>query len=236
MPFPDQFHYDPSLLATFGSIRAGIVHATGLENGPAPTELSRVFLAQQQETKATMASSMADIASIAAWRKVFPQFGVTPTKYRNAAESLLRRLAKQGGIPSINLLVDIGNLVSIRHALPVAVLDLAQATGRTTVRFAEGTESFSDLGSSGTQAPEVGEVIFVDEAGLVSARRWCWRQSAQSAAGPSLSEALIVVEGHHDEADADTKAAVSDLVELLEQFQPQAQLRTGFASVDSPTF
>ena len=39
---------------------------------------------------------------------------------RSAAEALLRRLTKQGSIPSINTLVDIGNLVSIRYALPVA--------------------------------------------------------------------------------------------------------------------
>ena len=57
-------------------------------------------------------------------------------------------------------------------------------TGGTTVRFATGGETFTDLGSGERESPEPGEVIFVDEAGLVSARRWCWRQSAESASGP----------------------------------------------------
>ena len=43
-------------------------------------------------------------------------FGVDPTQYRSAAEALLRRLSKSGEIPSINALVDLGNLVSIRYA------------------------------------------------------------------------------------------------------------------------
>ena len=89
--------------------------------------------------------------------------------------ALLRRLTKQGSIPSINTLVDVGNLVSIRHALPVAVFDLASIAGGLTVRFAAGDESFTDLGSGSVESPEPGEVIFIDSAGHVAARRWCWR-------------------------------------------------------------
>jgi DNA/RNA-binding domain of Phe-tRNA-synthetase-like protein len=112
------------------------------------------------------------------------------------------------------------NLVSIRHRLPVAVFDQAAVTGVTTVRFADGTERFTDLGSDAVAHPEPGEVIFVDEAGLVSARRWCWRQSDQSAARPSTVEALITVEGHHDEAEEEVAEALEDLLALLATYQP----------------
>lgn len=66
------------------------------------------------------------------------------------------------------------------------------------------------------ERPEPGEVIFVDEAGRVSARRWCWRQSAESAAGPGTNHVLVTVEGHHDGASADVAAALVDLASLLE--------------------
>jgi len=56
-------------------------------------------------------------------RKLFRGFGVEPTQYRSAAEALLRRLTKQGGLPSVGTLVDLANLVSIRFALPVAVFE-----------------------------------------------------------------------------------------------------------------
>src|SRR5205823_5888592 len=75
------------------------------------------------------ATAMADIPSIAAWRRAFTAFGARPTQYRNAAEALLRRLAKHGDIPAVSTLVDIGNLVSIRYALPVAVMDRAGLAG-----------------------------------------------------------------------------------------------------------
>jgi DNA/RNA-binding domain of Phe-tRNA-synthetase-like protein len=54
-------------------------------------------------------------------------------------------------------------------------------------------------------------VIFVDEAGEVCARRWCWRQSAASAAGEKTVDAIVTVEGHHEDAERDVTAALEDL-------------------------
>ena len=137
---------------------------------------------------------------------------------------MLRRLTKKGDIPGISTLVDIANLVSIRFTVPVAFFDRASGTGSMRVRFADGSEDFSDLGSSETVHPEPGEVVFVDEAGIVAARRWCWRQSSQSATGPETSEVLVTVEGHHDSAAEDVAAAVADLRKLLAAYQPAARL------------
>ena len=173
--------------------------------------------------------------TLAAWRRAFRAFGVDPTAYRSAAEALLRRLTKQGSIPSINALVDIGNLVAIRYGLPVAMFDQRTVTGGTTVRFAAGTELFTDLGSGDRETPAEGEVIFIDDAGLVSARRWCWRQSAESASGPDTTEVLVTVEGHHDGAEADVAAAVADLEALLRTYAMPDAMTSGVVTARSPT-
>jgi DNA/RNA-binding domain of Phe-tRNA-synthetase-like protein len=217
------FGYDPAVAAQYPEIRAGVVHATGLSNGPSPPDLLAEYRAEQQAACARLAvTPIADLPSIAAWRRAFARFGAKPTQYRNAAEALLRRLAKQGDIPSVNTLVDIGNLVSIRYAMPVAVLDRVGVADTITVRFAEGTERFTDLGSSGSVTPEPGEVIFTDDDHIVAARRWCWRQSAQSATGASTVEALIVTEGQHETAEADVASAVADLTAILSRYQPRS--------------
>jgi DNA/RNA-binding domain of Phe-tRNA-synthetase-like protein len=218
------FRYDAAVSAEFPTIRAGLVHAAGLVNGPSPPDLRVDYRDEQRAVAARLGTtSLADLPPIAAWRRVFSRFGAKPTQYRCAAEALLRRLVKQGEIPSISTLVDIGNLVSIRYAMPVAVLDLAGVAGVTTVQFATGREIFADLGSSASVHPDPGEVIFVDAVGQVSARRWCWRQSAASATSDATTEALVVVEGHHDGAVTDVKAAVDDLITLLERHQPDCE-------------
>jgi DNA/RNA-binding domain of Phe-tRNA-synthetase-like protein/GNAT superfamily N-acetyltransferase len=218
------FAYDQAVVQEYPTIRAGVVHATGLANGPSSPELLRDYRAEQRAASERLnGTAMADIPSIAAWRRVFTRFGAKPTQYRNAAEALLRRLGKHGDIPTIGTLVDIGNLVSIRYAMPVAVFDRTNVAGSITVRFATGAERFTDLGTTEAVSPDPGEVVFVDEEDVVCARRWCWRQSAQSATSPTTAEALFVIEGHHDTAEQDVEPAANDLVALLAAHQPASQ-------------
>jgi DNA/RNA-binding domain of Phe-tRNA-synthetase-like protein len=230
------FAYDSAIVDRFPTIRAGVVHATGLANGASPSGLLDAYRAEQREVADRLGrTAIADHASIAAWRRVFSSLGSKPTQYRNAAEALLRRLSKHGDIPSINTLVDIGNLVSIRYAMPVAVCDQATVVGSTTVRFATGAERFTDLGSSQTAHPEPGEVVFVDDDETVSARRWCWRQSAQSATSASTVEALVVIEGHHESAARDVELALADVQVLLAAHQPDSRTASYALSPEHPS-
>jgi DNA/RNA-binding domain of Phe-tRNA-synthetase-like protein len=231
------FRYADPVLERFPGIVGGVLYARGLMGGSSPPALRDAFAAEQLAVlQAIDGRPLAELPSLAAWRRAFSAFGVEPTRYRSAAEALLRRLAKQGELPSLGALVDLGNLVSIRYALPVAVVDLRQVTGTTTVCFADGSERFTDLGSEGTQHPDPGEVIFVDDAGLVSARRWCWRQSAESAVRGDTGEVLITVEGHHESAGEDVASAAADLEALLAEHQPGAVVESGILSAEAPAF
>lgn len=229
------FAYDDAVAERYPTICAGVVHATNLTNAPSSPELLDEYRAEQRAASERLnATAIADLPSIAAWRRAFARFGAKPTQHRNAAEALLRRLAKHGDVPAINTLVDIGNLVSIRHAMPVAVFDRANIANPITVRFATGTELFTDLGSTDSVHPDPGEVIFVDDNDVVSARRWCWCQSAQSATGATTTDALIVVEGHHDAARQDVESALTDLASLLASHQPRSGTESYVLSPANP--
>ena len=232
-----RFAYDPAIVARFPSVVGGVIHARGIANGPAPVALAAAFAAEQTAVRERLGDApLSGVPSLEAWRRVFRAFGVDPTGYRSAAEALLRRLTKQGSLPSINALVDLGNLVAIRYGLPVAVFDQASVVGGTTVTFATGEERFTDLGSGNVEAPDAGEVIFVDDAGQVSARRWCWRQSTESAAGPTTTEVLVTVEGHHETAAGDVAAALADLETLVRAHASPSELVVGVVDASRPTF
>ena len=213
------FQYDKDILARYPTIVGGVILAQDMTNEPTSESLKAAYLAEQQAVLQRIGQTpLSQIASLSAWRSVFRSFGIDPTQYRSAAEALLRRLTKKGDIPSINTLVDIGNLVSIRYALPVAVFDTQTLQGPVTVHFAQGIERYTTLGQDEVEHPEVGEVIFSDETGLVIARRWCWRQSEQSAAQASTSNAIITIEALHTNGRHDVQAALNDLLELLRKY------------------
>src|SRR5207248_5988327 len=188
------FQYHPELIKRFPAIVGGVIYAQGMANGPTPQALQAAFQAEQQATLLRIgATPLSQVETLAAWRSAFREFGVEPTQYRSAAEALLRRLTKKGDIPGINLLVDLGNLVSIRYALPVAVFDTSTLNGAVTVHFADGSERYTTLRQDELEHPELGEVVFSDDTKLVIARRWCWRQSDQSAAQQETTQAIITV-------------------------------------------
>jgi DNA/RNA-binding domain of Phe-tRNA-synthetase-like protein len=214
------FQYHPDILARFPNLAGGVILARGLRGGPTPDDLKLAYEAEQQGVLARLAGRpLSELDSLAAWRSAFRAFNVEPTQYRCAAEALLRRLTKKkGDIPSINLLVDIGNLVSIRYALPVAIMDAGRMAGPVTVHFADGSERFKELGAAEEEHPEAGEVVFSDPTGRVFARRWCWRQSEDCAAAETTTNAIITVEAQHPGGRADVENALRDLLGLLREY------------------
>src|SRR5688572_8760368 len=133
------FQYHPDIWMQYPSLAGGIIYAQGMKNRPTPPEVLALYQEEQQRVKDQIGDRpLSQIKSLTAWRAAFRQFGVEPTQYRSASEALLRRLTKQGDIPSINLLVDLGNLISIRYALPIAVVDTRLLKDPITVKLAMG--------------------------------------------------------------------------------------------------
>ncbi|GAC1350191.1 MAG: phenylalanine--tRNA ligase beta subunit-related protein [Ktedonobacteraceae bacterium] len=228
------FQYHADILSRFPNVVGGVILAQDMTNCPTSNSLLQTFQAEQQIVKQRIGNTpLSQIEALAAWRSTFRAFDVDPTQYRGAAEALLRRLTKKGDIPSINTLVDIGNLVSIRYALPVAAFDTRSLQGAITVHFADGTESYTTLGQIEEEHPEIGEVVFSDETGLVVARRWCWRQSEQSAAQLDTTEAIITIEAHHANGRRAIEAAMHDLQELLTRYVGGI-LKLGILDVHNP--
>jgi DNA/RNA-binding domain of Phe-tRNA-synthetase-like protein len=213
------FQYHTDILENYPNIVGGVILAQGMQNKPTPDSLKQAYFAEQQAVLKRIGDTpLSELETLAAWRAAFRGFGVNPTKYRSAPEALLRRLTKKGDIPSINSIVDIVNLVSIRYAIPIAAFDVRALQGTVTVHYADGSERFTPLFEDQVEHPEVGEVVFSDETGLVLARRWCWRQSDESATREDTSEAIFTVEAQHPEGRKDIDAALEDLLGLLYEY------------------
>ena len=233
-----RFGYDPALVEQFPTVVGGAIHAVGVTNGPSPAALVAAFEAEQPAVLARIGDNAAlgdpDAHRLAA--------GVSRVRRRPDRLPIGRRgappTADQAGLDPVDQRArrPRQSRRASATALPVAVFDQRALTGGTTVRFAAGDETFTDLGSGEREAPEPGEVIFVDEAGLVCARRWCWRQSAESASGPDTTEILVTVEGHHEGAHADIEAAIRDLETLIGTYTRPSAVASAILDASAPTF
>ena len=68
------FAYDDAITERYPTIRAGVIHATGLSNGPSPPELPDEYRAEQRAASERLeATAIADLPQVAAWRRVAPR-------------------------------------------------------------------------------------------------------------------------------------------------------------------
>jgi DNA/RNA-binding domain of Phe-tRNA-synthetase-like protein len=228
------FQYMPEITAAYLNLTGGLIVGSGLRNGPTSEALRDEYRAEQAAVLARVgATPLSELPALAAWRRAFRSFGVDPTKYRSAAEALLRRLSKQGEIPTIDTLVDIGNLISIRYAMPVAVFNRAAIDGALSVHRAVGDEPYLTLHEGETDPPAPGEVIFTDVRRHVFARRWCWRQSDEGASRADTTDILVTIEALHAEGRVEVPRAVDEMRALLEKYAG-GQYATDVLTPDRP--
>jgi len=120
-------------------------------------------------------------AHLNAWNEVFRAFGAKPKRTPCSAEALRKRVIRDGGMASLDPIVDLYNAVSLRYAIPVGGENLAAYVGTPALVIADGTETFDTFkeGQPAVETPEPGEVIWRDDQG-VTCRRWNWRQGVRT--------------------------------------------------------
>jgi DNA/RNA-binding domain of Phe-tRNA-synthetase-like protein len=81
-----------------------------------------------------------------ATRAAYKSLGKDPARYRGSAEALLRRIISGKGLPQINPVVDIINLVSVESRLSIGLYDLAHIEGDITFRVGRAGETYKGIG------------------------------------------------------------------------------------------
>jgi DNA/RNA-binding domain of Phe-tRNA-synthetase-like protein len=218
------FQHSAAVWRDFPALVPGVLYAEGITSDVTAdtdvlTAVGKARLADGPE---------GELPEIQAWRRAFAKMGLKPTQYRCAAESLLRRLRKEGSLPRLHPLVDLCNAASLAFAIPVAVFDAARVAWPLEVRYAAGDEEYLTFGGD-TEHPAPGEVIFADHAGRAHARRWTNRQSGLSAVRDGTAAVLIVAEALHEAAAVDvgelTATLAADLAAAW-SVTPQAAILT----------
>lgn len=100
---------------------------------------------------------------IVATRAAYKALGKDPARYRGSAEALLRRVIADKGLPQINAVVDVINLVSVESRLPVGLYDLARVSGDIEFRTGRAGETYKGIGKYDLNLE--GLPLFCDAAG-----------------------------------------------------------------------
>lgn len=221
---------DPAVFSHFPDYIRGVVFANEVQNGDTPPALLALLRATEVEARERLTlDTLTAHPRIAAWREAFRRLGYKPGDFRPSIEALLRRVLRGQDLPSINTLVDIGTLISLRHLLPIGGHAIDVLTQDIALRPATGAERFVPFGAEELEHPMPDEFVFV-EGDVVLTRRWSWRQAQHTLVASETRALEFNVDGLPPVTGVDVKAICQEVSELVTRFcggQIQVALLTG---------
>jgi len=103
------------------------------------------------------------IQSYRAWHWTY---GMDPTKKRGSSEAVLRRVLQGENLWRISDLVDIANLASAYHKIPIGLIDASKIEGQFKLRIAKKGEIFYRIGGETIEC-RGREVVLADDIGII---------------------------------------------------------------------
>lgn len=91
-------------------------------------------------------SDIVNIPHIQSTRNAYKVFGKSPSQYRNAAESMIRRIVKGNGLYYINNIIEINNFMSITTGYSVGSYDMDSISEPIELKISPNGEKYQGIG------------------------------------------------------------------------------------------
>jgi DNA/RNA-binding domain of Phe-tRNA-synthetase-like protein len=205
------------IIEKYPEIHIGVLVGKNMENNRQIPDLYRmqkqaIRFAQEQIGEQTPTKH----PYIASWRELYRSFGTKPGDYRPSAEALIRRSLKTGKLPRINNAVDLYNIVSVTHIIPIGGFDTDKIDGDIYLRFSDGGEKFTPLGSGKLEHTYPGEAVYSDTSRILT-RRWNYRDADQTKITTETKNIVMFIDAAPEIHLKNVKKAINQLHILYEK-------------------
>lgn len=212
------YSIDDEIFSLFPEYVRGVVLAYEVKNKASPPGLVEMIRAEEESVRDRL--NLEDLTvhpRIASWREAFRKAGIKPSEFRASIEAMTRRVLRHQELPTINALVDIGNILSLRHLLPVGAHAIDVVSKDLVLCRASGEEEFVPFGSDQVEHPMPGEIIFAEDKTVLT-RRWSWRQANHSLTLPTTTAIEFNVDGLPPVAISEVEEICLKIMELVTKF------------------
>lgn len=155
----------------------------------------------------------ADLPGLAEVRALFHRLDIDPTKTRPSSEALLRRVLQGKGLPRVHPVVDVCNLCSLEHQLPLGLYDRDQVRG--AIRARAGREGEGYEGIRKDRVNLAGRLLLADDQGPFGAPT---SDSLRSAITESTRRLMVVVFCPSERAATELTTALERIADRLTRF------------------
>lgn len=104
------------------------------------------------------------------YRDLHKKVGVPRRKNTPASENLIKLLLKNQDLFSVNIVVDLYNIISMESRVALGAHDLKNVSGNINLRMSDGSEKFIPLGQIEPKQVKADEYIYVDDSNEIICR------------------------------------------------------------------
>ncbi len=234
-----QFVTEDSFWELFPDARIGVVVAHGMKSADqVPPEdasaLARALAeANGKADQHLNSNTISQNQVVAVWRDAYQRFK-TKKGARCSVENLLKRVLKGNPVGSITPSVDVYNIVSLTHALPVGGEDIDAMEGDIRLGITRGGDPFRPLGEDEDAPTLEGELCYRDDAGAIC-RCWNWRDGERTALTDDSQKAFLIIESVDPSRSDDLDAAVDQLADLVQRYLGASIFAKQIVTRDNPS-
>lgn len=197
-----------------GVLALGLLEAESVRLDPLPPEFGEERDRLTARLVARYAGKQpADIPGVSETRALFHRLDMDPTKTRPSSEALLRRVLQGKGLPQVNAAVDVCNLSSLEHQLPLGLYDRDLVKGAVRVRGGRESEGYTGIRKQRVNL--AGRLLLADDGGPFGAPT---SDSLRTGVTPATTNLLVVLFCPTDRAGAHLSAALEHIASLLTRF------------------
>jgi DNA/RNA-binding domain of Phe-tRNA-synthetase-like protein len=191
---------------------------TGIDNSERYPDFLKMYRDTMDGKLSELSESFfAEDSILQGFRDLHSAVGRSNRTYVSSPENLLKNLKKRGSLPSINLLVDIYNTISIKTHLALGAHDLERVSGNIRLSLTSGSEKFVPLGSSSSKPITDGEYGYIDDSDEILCRMEV-RQVEKTKITDKSRNVFFIVQGNMNTSEDFLDEAVGMLDSLVMEY------------------
>ncbi|MBK36840.1 MAG: tRNA ligase [Gemmatimonadetes bacterium] len=156
-------------------------------------------------------------STLKGFRDLHDKVGRSNRKFPNSSERLLEVFLRRGAIPSISLVVDIYNCLSLDTLLSLGAHDTREIEGDITLRMTDGNERFKPLGKEGLESVPAGEYAYIDSGNEMLCRMEV-RQAEKTKVRLDSTSCVYMVQGNANTSVDFVRQTADRLVEMTKEY------------------
>ncbi|MFA4818970.1 MAG: phenylalanine--tRNA ligase beta subunit-related protein [Patescibacteria group bacterium] len=214
-----KFKIDHKIFEKFPGLTVGVVVCKNLDNSGTQEEVQKDIRIQESNIREKYnTETLSQTPRIDVWRKTYAAFGAKSKENKSSVENLYRLILQGINLRHINKLVDIYNLISLKHMVPVGGENMDKIQGDVILTLAEPNEpAVLLLGDKEPRPPHAGEVIYKDDISAIC-RRWNWREADRTKFTEETKNCFLVIEGLLPVTKQEIENATKELKDLVQKF------------------